>query len=214
MQVVLVAGTHSWKPDCARPGWWEPSGDFARYLVEQPGIELIDRQRPFVWSTDLDGGPFEAAHRDWRAGGMNLYAYIVPPRCPEHRVPPADTLVLCHSHGLQVALYAFAAGLQGALVSVAGPVRGDMADVAKRARPNITWWRHIHSDHSDWWQILGTIGDGRFGIYRAHPLADENVAVPDVGHSSLLYDPRMFERWHFKGWLTCPKGMQAVVTGQ
>ena len=211
MQLVLVAGTDSWKPNASKPAWWEPTGDFASYVNGLPGMQLIDRQRPFVWSTDLDGSPFESSHRDWKAGGLNLFAYIVPPRCPEHRVPVDETLVVAHSHGMQVALYAFAAGLQGALVTVAGPVRKDMADVAAAARKNITWWRHIHSDHSDWWQVLGAIGDGRLGIYRAHPLADDNVKVVDVGHSSLLYDPCLFERWHFNGWLEAPARMQAVV---
>jgi hypothetical protein len=209
IRACLVAGTHGWNgttdPLQARNCWWWPGSAFTQ-MLERHGIALVSRTRPFVWSTDLEGEPGEVAHRDWRAGGIGLYAYLVPDLCPDRRVPPAETLVITHSHGLQVALYAFAEGLQGSLISVCGPVRDDMMAVATRARPNLRCWLQLHSDDSDAWQILGADWLGAIaGVFRRsdatdlvsrkHPLADSNVFVPDVGHTGLLDEPSTFDRW-------------------
>jgi len=133
---------------------------------------------------------------DWRAGGASLYAYIVPPLCPEQRIPPGDTHVIAHSHGGSVALYAAAAGLKiQTLLTVATPVRRDLRSVIDAARPNIAYWAHVHSDCSDWWQVLGEAFDGRLGIYRAMAQADLNIKIPQAGHSALLHDPRYRDEW-------------------
>jgi len=210
MSVVLVAGTHSWDPK--DPDWHSPGSPFVQFLMsrgvfpvfgqqtsEHGGIEL----RPFVWSTDLGGVSFgDGDLRVWLAAGLNLYSYIVPPLCPERRLPVDRTNIIAHSHGLQVVLVACRAGLKiNTLISVGSPIRKDMDSTAKAARPNIKTWVHIHSDGSDRWQVFGSLFDGRLGIVRKHPLADINEFVPKVGHTDLLRDPDQFHHWQERGWL-------------
>ena len=196
-RLTLIPGTHAWQP-AQTSQWWHPASTFVRYLA-QAGFPLVSHE-PFVWSSDVDGIFGDRGHSDWRCGGANLYHYLVPVLCPDKRLPPEETVIIAHSHGSQVALYAAAMGLQiDTLITVAGPVRGDMREVTARARPQIRRWLHLHSDHSDYMQWLGAIGDGTLGIYRAQPLADENVKVPQVGHGGLLNDPAQWYRW--REWL-------------
>ncbi len=213
MKAVLVAGTYGWNgtsdPTNATDCWWWPGSAFTQMLLAN-GVTLAGGAgRPFVWSTSLDGIPGDVRHLDWRAGGVGLYGDVVPVLCPDRRVAPDETLVITHSHGLQVALHAFAEGLQGSLISVAGPVRDDMMDVARAAKPNLRKWIQIHGDAHDGWQILGVdwVGwavrclQGKNGeIVRDHPLADENVALAGIDHTTLLEDPTQFDRW--PAWLT------------
>ena len=170
------------------------------------GVELHQfGGRPFAWTTDAAGWQFwrrwgignkTADHRDWAAGGLALYAWIVPPLAPERRIPPAETRVICHSHGLQVVLYACMHGLQiDTLISIGSPVRQDMDLVTMAARLNIRRWLHVCSDRSDRMQWLGTLGDGALGIIRQHPLADVNHPLPSAGHSGVLHDPAWFGPW-------------------
>lgn len=190
--VILVPGTHSWRGDESRD-WYSPGSPFMKYLTGL-GIALVNAERPFVWSTDLGGLGFGAGDLSvWKAAGLNLYAYVVPPRCPDQRLPAAETTIISHSHGLQVVLCACAEGLKvDTFIDVAGPVRQDMMPLAEAARPNIRRWIHVHAGHRDKWQWFGTFGDGFFGIVRQHPLADENVPVLKADHGDVLRNPIYF----------------------
>jgi hypothetical protein len=197
--VVVVPGTWGRLED-----WYKPGSGWASYMAGL-GCEIETfGGRPFEWSTGLDGIQFwrrlfgrvsARDHWSWQAGGAALFAWLVPPAAPAKRIAPRDVRIVCHSHGLQVVLYAAAAGLRiDRLLSVTGPVREDMAAIAAAARPNIREWRHVHSDGSDRFQWLGAIGDGVLGITRAHPLADVNQALPAAGHSGVFRDPSWFDR--------------------
>lgn len=158
------------------------------------GVTLLDATRPFIWSTRLGGVGFGDDDRlGWKAAGVNLFAYVVPPRCPDRQVPPIETIIITHSHGLQVALYAAAEGLKiDTLIDVAGPVRRDMAYIARTARQNIRFWAHLVGGKRDLWQVAGALFDGHLGIVREHPLADTNTRVPGAWHGGPLRDPALF----------------------
>lgn len=203
MKTVLVAGTGSWKLGEAGD-WYFPDSPFVKLLTEE-GVEVkFDGNgipRPFVWDTALAGVPFFTSTKEWAAAGASL-AYFARPA----------TNLIVHSHGLQVALFSLADwGLKAdVMISVGSPVREDMMEVAKRARKNIGFWLHIHSDSSDRWQWYGELFDGGWKhwfpggeprIVRTHPLADVNDSVPGVGHSELLRDPSTFHFWKERGWL-------------
>lgn len=195
-RIVIVPGT--WARDAA---WHQPGSALTSYL-ESRGVAVHrgpDGRGP-VWSGDVNGRPWRRwvgveDHSDWITGGHALLTWIVPPLAPECRLPADDTYIVCHSHGLQVVLYACRFGLRvKRLVSIGSPVRADMLPVATLARPHIGEWLHLYSDQSDHWQWLGAIGDGALGVVRQHPLADVNWRVPGVGHSRILTDPDMFDR--------------------
>jgi len=193
---VAVPGTWATRRSAE---WSEDRSAFSKFMQGHYCYNMSGKaSSPYYWSTDLD---LSGGHQDWRAGGAALTYYIAPPLFPSHRYPPADTNLIVHSHGLQVALYACAAGLQiNCLVSVSSPVREDMASIATRARKNIGYWLHIHSDWSDRWQWFGTLLDGKFGITREHPLADRNEEVEAAGHGGVLMDPNFFHLWYQRGW--------------
>lgn len=207
---LAVPGTWAWNGSSAGQ-WYDPHSLWS-VAMRQRGFEhqhlLIGDPRPFVWSTDINGQQFwrrwfgfAPKVNDWQAAGHNLYAYCVPAVAPDRRVPSSHLHVIAHSHGLQVVLFACADGLKiNTLVSVGSPVRADLLDVARRARPNIRFWWHFHSDATDRWQWLGETGDGKWqwpwAVDRTHPFADQNVGLPGVGHSNILHDTRIFnEVW-------------------
>lgn len=186
--VILVPGTHAW--DGVKEDWYSPGSLFVEYL-RSIGYEPIDP--PFIWDTEVGGIGFGDVLRGWRANGINLLRFVVPPRCPDRRILPSETIVISHSHGLQVVLWAAARGLLiDTFVDVAGPVREDMMPAARDARPNIRRWVHIHAGRKDKWQWLGAMFDGNFGIVRQHPLADRNVREPQADHGDVLRTPRFF----------------------
>ncbi len=211
-----VAGTHGWRGQ-PTGGWWQWPSPWLSYM-HRHGCTPFNRQRPFVWSTQLQGHRIwrrwlglQDRHLAWECAADNLYAYLVPPvhggSCSGVHASADETRIVCHSHGLQVVLFAAAMGLRiKTLISVGSPVRADMLGVAEVARPRIGHWLHLHSDTSDTWQVLGGIGDGVFGIVRAHPLADENRAVPHVGHTGVLTDEDAFSLWEINGWLEVLRG--------
>jgi hypothetical protein len=208
MKTVLIAGTHAWRND-GRQEWYCPGSPFATFLESQHVSPLFvpdtvtEKPQPFVWSTAIGGVGWGSGDLvAWAAAGVSLFQLVVPPLCPERRVPAAGLALIAHSHGLQVALYACAAGLKvDTLISVSSPIRKDMTATAQRARPNIRHWLHLHSDGSDKMQWLGELFDGHLGIVRAHPLADVNEATPGVGHSDVLNRPEDFHYWVDRGWL-------------
>jgi len=200
-----IAGTHGWHGETSPSDWYHPQSPFVLFLAAHD-LQHLCPERPFVWSTDLDGAPFSGSdHTDWKAAGWALYDYLVPATVHCATVLH-DRNVIAHSHGLQAVLYASANGLTiNTLVSVSSPVRKDMMEVARKARPNIGYWLHLHSDNSDRVQWFGEIGDGAFGIVREHPLADRNDAVPSVGHSDILFKPEDFHYWVDRKWVDALK---------
>lgn len=207
MKTVLylaVNGTHENRSEGT--SWSSPTSDLSKYLERYGLINIAESATlPFDWSDDLDFT--KKNHHDWQAGGRSLFSYIVPPLRPADCWPPSQTVVVTHSHGLQVALYAARFGLKiDRLLDIAGPVRSDMMDVARLARPNIRRWRHVHSDSSDRWQWFGEFLDGHLGIVRRHPLADDNVGIPRVGHGGLLRDPKYYDLWLLDGLIDFLKG--------
>lgn len=211
-----VAGTHGWRGQ-PTGGWWQAGSPWLTSLASH-GVEPYNAGRPFVWSTQLAGHRvwrrwlgLQDRHLVWECAADNLYAYLVPPMWGGEsngvNARGEETRIVCHSHGLQVVLMAAAAGLRiQTLISVGSPVRADMQHIAALARPRIGYWLHLHSDHSDRWQWLGTIGDGALGIVREHPLADDNQAVPHVGHTGVLTDEDGIRMWHRFGWLEVLRG--------
>lgn len=193
MKVILVAGTHSWRGRAA--DWYNPSppSPFVTYLASL-GVSLLEPDRPYIWDTNVGGVGFgDDDLLGWKAAGINLFYYVVPPLYPALWLAPRETVVISHSHGLQPTLWAAAEGLRiNLLIDVAGPVRKDMLPVAERARPNIGRWVHIHAGRRDWWQVWGGLFDGHLGVVREHPLADLNLPVPAADHGDVLRTPAYF----------------------
>jgi hypothetical protein len=189
-RIIAVPGTHAW--DGTKKDWYSPDSPFMRTAGDQDVVQ-IDPDNPFVWSTRL-GGLGKDKFVVWRGAGVNFYQYVVPPRCKDRRIPPMETIVLSHSHGLQPVLFAAAKGLQiDTFVDVCGPVRMDLLPIARAARKNIRRWVHIHAGKRDLWQWFGEIGDEHFGIVRKHPLAHQNIAVDTADHGEILRDPKYFQ---------------------
>lgn len=195
---ILVPGTDSYDGDDDLD-WYCPKHQFGLYLTDQGAPPLYDEDKPFIWSTSLAGVPILTNKRQWHAGGAALSYFVIAKAC----VVGDKTAIIAHSHALQVVLYACAEHKLKVhtLISVGSPVRADMMEVARKARQNIYYWLHIYSDFSDRWQIFGEMFDGHFGIVRAHPLADRNDFVPDVGHSGLLRNKKYYPYWAKKGWI-------------
>ena len=182
--VVLVAGTHG-----HHDSWWKPESDFSRMLLSH-GIRVADNSDPYAWCTRLEG--LFGNNVVWDTSGKALRWYA------RSKVRHYPLSVVAHSHGGQVAAYAAAQGLQiERLVTVATPVRGDMDEVYSKAAQNIGRWVHLHSNN-DIWQVLGGLMDGKWGIHREVPYADENIMVPDIQHSDFLHP----ELWEENGWWT------------
>lgn len=200
-----IPGTHAHRDKPTKADWYHHESAFATFLSARGFVHLCP-QRPFRWTTDLNGHRFwrrwfgkASTSRDWFVGGDNLYAYLQPPVIG-HVVPLERTNLIAHSHGLQVVLFAAAMGCKlRTLVSLGSPVRADLDAIAVEAKKNIGHWTHVYSDHDDRMQWFGEIGDGVFGIKRQHPRADRNVFIPGVAHSRLLNDPTFFSYWEHAG---------------
>jgi hypothetical protein len=192
MKAILVAGTHAWRAD-GRVAWYHPDSVFAQRLKEM-GVQIVGAHSPFTWSTELGGVGFgDDDLVVWKAAGINLLHYAVPPLCPEHQIPSSDLVVISHSHGLQVVLCAAAAGLKiDTFIDICGPVRKDMMSVAQLARPNIRRWVHMYGGKRDRWQWFGEMFDGHIGVVREHKLADHNIGVNSADHRDILADPELF----------------------
>lgn len=203
---IAIGGTWAW--DGSALGQWYDQDSPWSANMRARGLEhhhlLYGDPRPFVWSTDLDGAPWrrwlgmKPKMNDWQAAGHNLFAYCVPPRAPQYRIPPSELHIIAHSHALQVVSFAAADGLRiNTLITVGSPIRKDMYEVYERARVNIGFHWHFCSDGTDTMQWLGELGDGAFGIIRKHPCAQQNVMIPKVGHSGILHDMEHFaDHWN------------------
>ena len=171
--LVLVQGTHGWGDR-----WWR-NGLLSAF--NQRGFMGINPDEPFVWDTKLDG--LIGANNGWEAAGLALKWYVRA----NQGVWKQPLVVVCHSHGGNVAAYAAQHGLWiDHLVTMMMPVRGDMEVVYAEARLNVGRWTHIHGGREDWLQIAGEFMDGRFGAYRQVGVADENIKIRGAGHDTLL----------------------------
>lgn len=156
------------------------------------GIDGLSWRR--LWSFLTGGETRRARHTQWFAGGQALCDYIKG-GIAEGR-DPHRFIVVAHSHGGQVALYAAADKIQiPLLITVATPRRADMRVVTALARPNVGFWIHVYDRRADLTATAGAIGDGDLCIERTQQSADLNIAVDGIDHSGLLMDPSTFPLW-------------------
>lgn len=195
---ITVAGTFG-----ARKGndWFLPNSDFSKFLHEQ-GCDQLETNplKRYMWSTALDG--VDADNTVWDAAGRALAHYIAPPLLGESLVKPEDTYIIAHSHGGNVVAYACGKyGLKiNGLITIGTPIRKDLYEVYQAASPNITRHLHLYAGWRDYWQVLGALFDGRFGIHRKHPFA-RSCKIPGGDHGSVLRDKKFFPLWLDRGWL-------------
>jgi hypothetical protein len=203
MRIFVVPGTHaSYRGNDARE-WWYP-GDLIEKLAASPFLSLVIAPLGLTpialpWSTDIDGTsvwPWEWFGKrnnvEWESWGYEFYQRML-------YVPFEERIILSHSHGGNVWAYAAARIPIRLWIDIASPVRGDMKVLYERARANTQHWVHVHSDRSDWMQMLGGLFDRHLGTVRANPYAHENVFVPRRGHSRILNDEREFGFWRDSG---------------
>lgn len=199
---IAIGGTWAWNGS-SKGQWYDVDSPFSANM-RLKGFEhyhvLGNFKRPYIWTTDLEGNQWwrrligrPADHTEWQAAGANLFVYC------DLQIKPCELNIICHSHAAQVVAFACADGLKvHTLITVGSPIRADMLEVYRRARPNIGFHWHFHSDASDRFQWLGAIGDSWFSFRHAfsparrHPYADQNVGVPGVGHSNILNDMTLF----------------------
>lgn len=147
---------------------------------------------------------------DWEVCGWNLFDHVCPSLVsPEYWIPPSETHLWLHSHGGNGGFFACAQGLiANTFVTFCTPARCDMVETIKKARKRMGFWIHVYSDDSDPIQIAGELGDAKIGwVRRFSELTDESGQTltqlgfgPDLeifvddGHSTVLNDPRGFER--------------------
>lgn len=185
IRILAVGGTWSKQHEQDRPQWYQ--------AVEPPLPHLLPlflRRRGFQWLVGIDGRAFEwgariAGHQfwrrivgfitrrtwepslvDWQVAGANLYAWVCPPLVrPEHWLPAAVTHLWLHSHAGNLGFFACADGLRAnTFTTFCTPPRADMVTAIKRARRNMGYWIHVHSDHADKVAIAGTVGDGDMNV--------------------------------------------------
>lgn len=193
------------------PDWDHPGSAFSAFLREQGCVPLVESDpHRYGWSGAVDG--IDRHDFTWDAFGKALYHYFVPPLLQGvPAIPPAETYIICHSHAGNVVAYAcgtYGLRVQG-LITVGMPIRGGrMEAVYAAAAPNITRHVHLHAGWRDTWQVLGSLFDGRFGIHRAHPHA-QNFRMPG-GHGDVLRDPARFPLWESEGWLDAFMGREVA----
>lgn len=189
--VVLVPGTWSWRGKTTSGEWHCPGSPLVQRLEAQGWAP-----QTFPWSTRV-GGLFwqKQRHLDWEAAGVHLAHWLDPAHPTVGVSEPAP--VICHSHALQVVLYACADNRATIplLISVCSPIRDDMRECAMDARKRIGRWVHLYADWSDRMQWFGTLFDGTVGITRQHDLADVNVNVNGAGHSGALWKEPWLSDW-------------------
>lgn len=185
---VMVPGTH---------GLWDTwyRNGLADAFAQRGWPPLCSYDR-FTWDTKLDG--IFGSNDAWVAAGRALCWYLDAKG--HNRNKPL--MVVAHSHGGQVAAYAVKFGAQVKhLITMATPVRNDLKNVYAVVYRGVERWTHIHSNASDLWQVWGGLFDGKVGVYRKMPNADENIGIPEVGHSGML-EPEAWDKhnlWRLLG---------------
>ena len=202
IRYVLVAGTGG----AGRPHDFDAADSQFQQTLRAAGAEPAVPQFPFIWDGDVDG--ISGHNYVWLAGGVNLKYYCIPPLAPETGIPKEQLLVIAFSHGVQVALYAFACGLKGSLISVCPPIRHDMTPIIEQAQPNLHYWLNLYGNWRDFWAIAGGLFDWDWRFRRSYPdgVCSRQELVPG-GHGAALRDPQWAGKW--AGWIqeVMPKGM-------
>lgn len=206
IRYLSIAGTGNAKRE---RDWDHPDSPFSQFLW-QLGLEPLktaDADR-FGWDGALDG--VDRHDYTWDYFGKALYHYFVPPLFQGvPAIPPEQTFIIAHSHAGN--LVAYACGKYGlkveGLITVGMPVRGGrMEAIYAAAAQNIRRHLHLHAGWRDYWQVLGSMFDGRWGIHREHPHA-RNFRMPG-GHGDVLRDPDLFPLWIERGWLAAWAGRE------
>lgn len=203
---IIVPGTWAFT-DEKRPYYGE-DGMFVDFLRAHD-YEPVGVGKTY-WTTNADGTLIQRIisrqttkqgwHRDWKTGGECLGHFLETIDNPERLV------VFCHSHGLQVALYALSAPTTpaiGALCSIGSPDRADMEGVMVKAKRKIGKWLHMQMGGRDRWKWLGTIGTGSWkdtlgsaiGATKGPNYADRRDQLLELDHSEVLNDPNTFGAW-------------------
>lgn len=201
--IIPVAGTWNWCSDWTTVGateWWRKGSDFHKY-VESMNFQYPDHM--FIWSGALNGEvvierlkpePHTGYedHRDWIAGGAALSYFLRQTELVE-----SERNVICHSHGLQVVLYAcsiFNVRIDR-LISVCSPIRHDMSKYTEMALKNIGVWIQVQQIQEDEWQKRGRFADGAFELNRPKSKADVEINLALIDHSNLLHNVGYFKSW-------------------
>lgn len=194
---VPIAGTHGWG-DTWCMGNTSP---FALMMANNFFSKIVTQNsnRPFRWSTDLNGlltlgGRLR--NSDWEAGADALFYFL-------DAVPYRDRNLIAHSHGGQVALIAASWGLHiRSLTTVGTPVREDVARGGHDAVARIGFWQHIYDSRFDFIAQGGQFGDLKIDLDRAFDIPGVlNRGISSVSHSKVLRDARFIPYWPQKGWL-------------
>lgn len=208
MKYITVPGTWSWPKDwnvVAPEEWWRFGSDHNKFLTEQ-GFSLYRPDTSFIWNSEVDGERFFERfekepnsgykdHHAWISGAIALAFFV------QGGVEAKDTNIICHSHGLQVVLYAcYRFNLKiNNLLSVCSPIRHDMVDVTEAAIKNIKFWVQVQDTEEDEWQRRGRFGDGAIQIHRPRSKANVEVNIDGIDHSKILYDKNYYHHWIDEG---------------
>lgn len=193
---VPIAGTHAWGD-----GWITDESPFAAMMRAEGFEPLRSGDRPFRWSTALDG--LLGEDHDWQAAADALYWFLRP-------IPVGDRNIIAHSHGGQVALLLASSGVPlRSLTTVGTPCRDDIpVAIAEHA---IGFHQHLYDLRRDWWGWFGAIGDHELSLRRS--FADPhvvNLPVKDIRHAKILRDPQYIPLWRSQGWLWNIRAAAAV----
>jgi len=190
--VILVHGT--W----GRSHPWHHPGGLVTEELQALGHEVLD----FKWSgvlagvpTTLPGDPSAASVGGdqgdllpWLDAGEKLLLF-----CELHH--EERPCVVSHSHGLQVAAFACWAGAAfDVALSISGPIRRDMQRTRRYAQARIGRWVQYADPSTDWTITERELFDGAVGDLVELP-EGTTILTPGAGHSGLLNDPRLRQRY-------------------
>ena len=181
--LIAVAGTHGGRHE--KP-WFHWGSDWWNE-AERRGAQraAVDRRR---WGGEIDG--IFGENENWIIGGEYLWDFIV------HSCNPSETVIVAHSHGGTVVGEAICGKMKvKALITLGTPVRRDTRLALGMMAEAAEAWTHIYSP-SDWWQLLGGIGDGHFSLRRKMRHAHRNIRVKGLSHADL----HSVKAWKKNGW--------------
>jgi hypothetical protein len=187
VKYIPVAGTDGW-----RDGWVTADSTFGQMMTAE-GFELLRcGDRPFRWSTALDG--LFGDDREWEAAADALYFFL-------WTTPYADRNILAHSHAGQVCAFLAASRFPlRSLTTIGTPVRDDVPWA--KAEEYIGFHQHIYDLKRDLIGWLGQVGDHELRMERTFPdNRVKNIGVQDIRHSKVLRDPKYIPLWQTQGWL-------------
>jgi hypothetical protein len=172
--------------------WWFGSHPWQTFMREN-GLEAINPDDPFYWSTDL-------SRRAWIAGGLSLIWYLL---ANVERFEGEPLRIITHSFGINVVAYAAYFGLDIDTVITAGPPhRMDMMKEFDALRAHTKRWLTIFAEEPDRMVIAGELADGLFSTeYPPKFESDYQDTVPGISHSKIFYDVDSFHWWRDNGWL-------------